>query len=57
MEYESFMKNVVWDVLRRPKGKSVVISKWLYKIEHVVHGSIQKYNERFIAVCFSRKEG
>eukprot|EP00253_Pinus_taeda_P003979 PITA_03979 len=30
-EYESIMKNDVWDVVPRPKDKSVVISKWLYK--------------------------
>lgn len=31
-EYESIMKNDVWAVVHRPKDKSVVNSKWLYKI-------------------------
>jgi hypothetical protein len=26
-EYQSIMKNDVWDIVPRPKGKSVVISK------------------------------
>ena len=30
-EYQSIMKNDVRDVVPRPEGKSVVISKWIYK--------------------------
>ena len=32
-------------------------SKWLYKIKHVVDGSIEKYKEQFVARGFSQKEG
>ena len=31
-EYNFIMKNGVWDFVPRPEGKSVVTSKWLYKI-------------------------
>ncbi len=48
-EYESVMKNDVWDVVLRPKRKSVVNSKWLFKIKCGVDGSIEKYKERFLA--------
>ena len=48
-EYQSIMKNDVWDVVPRPEGKSVVTSKWIYKIKHVVDGSIKKYKVRFVA--------
>jgi hypothetical protein len=34
-EYDSIMRNDVWEVVPRPKGKSVVTSKWLYKINYV----------------------
>ena len=37
---------------RRPEGKSVVSSIWIYKIQHAVG-----YKERFIAQGFSRKQG
>ena len=56
-EYESIMKNDVWEVVPRPKGKSVVTSKWIFKIKHVVDGSIEKYNVTFVARGFSQKEG
>ena len=51
------MKNDVWDVVPRPKGKSIVISKWIYKINHAADGSIEKYKARFVARGFSHKEG
>ena len=42
------MKNDVCDVVPKPEGKSIVTSKWIYKIKHVVDDSIEKYKERFI---------
>eukprot|EP00253_Pinus_taeda_P011368 PITA_11368 len=41
-EYESIMKNDVWDVVPRPQDKAVVTSKWIYKIKHAVDGSAGK---------------
>ena len=55
-EYQSIMKNDVWDVVPRPEGKSVVTSKWIYKIKHAIDGSIEKYKARFVAHGFSQKE-
>ena len=56
-EYISTMKNDVWEVVPKPKGKRVVSSKWIYKIKHTTNGSIEKYKERFVARRFSQKEG
>ena len=56
-EYQSIMKNNVWNVLPRPEGNSIVTSKWIYKIKHAVDGSIEKYKESFVARGFSQKEG
>ena len=56
-EYQLIMKNDVWDVVPRPDGKSVVTSKWIYKIKHAADGSIEKYKARFVAqVSLKRKE-
>ena len=41
-EYQLIMKNDVWDIVPKPENKSVVYSKWIYKIKHVVDGSIEK---------------
>ena len=56
-EYQSIMKNDVWDVVPRQEGKSVVTSKWIYKIKHAVDSSIEQYKARFVARGFSQKEG
>ena len=56
-EYNSIMKNGVWEVVSRPEGKSVVTSKWLYKIKHAADGNIEKFKARFIACGFSQVEG
>jgi hypothetical protein len=56
-EYQSIIKNDVWEIVPRPKSKDVVSSKWLFKIKHVVDGSIEKYKARFVARGFSQKEG
>jgi hypothetical protein len=56
-EYNSIMKNDVWEVVPRPEGKSVVTSKWLYKLKHAADGSIEKYKARFMAWGFSQVEG
>jgi hypothetical protein len=52
-EYNSIMKNDVWEVVSRPKGKLVVTSRLLYKIKHAADGSIEKYKARFVAQGFS----
>jgi len=56
-EYESIMKNNVWEIFPRPSEKSTVTSKWIYKIKHVVDGGNDKYKGRFVARGFSHKEG
>ena len=56
-EYNSIMKNGVWEVVMRLEGKSVVTSKWLYKIKHTADGSIGKFKAHFVACGFSQVEG
>jgi hypothetical protein len=56
-DYQSIIKNDVWKIVPRQKRKDVVSSKWIYKIKHVVDGSIEKYKARCLAHGFSQKEG
>ena len=56
-EYESIMKNSVWEVVLRPKGKSVVGSRWIYKVKQAADGSVEKYKARFVSRGFSQIEG
>jgi hypothetical protein len=56
-EYQSILKNDIWDIVPIPEGKSIVTSKWIYKINHAVDVSIEKYKVRFVARGFSQVEG
>ena len=37
-EYQSMIKNDVWEVVPRLTNKDVVSSKWIYKIKHATKG-------------------
>jgi hypothetical protein len=56
-EYQSIIKNDIWEVVPIPKNKCVVSSKWIYKIKHAKNKSIEKHKEIFVARGFSQKEG
>jgi hypothetical protein len=56
-EYRSIIKNNVWDIVSRPKDKSMVSSKWIYKIKHEADVSLEKFKEIFVAIGFTQKEG
>ena len=56
-EYDSIIKRNAWEVVPRPVGKSVVGSRWIYKVKQVEYGSVEKYKDRFVAWVFSQVEG
>ena len=55
-EYQSIINNGVWDVVPRPKEKSIVSSKWIFKTKHSADGGIEKFKEKFFSQDFSQKE-
>ena len=56
-EYQSIIKNDVWDVVQRPRAKLVVSLNWIFKTKHSADGSIEKFKARFVTQGFSWKEG
>jgi len=52
-EYDFIIHNYVWDVVPRPQDKSVVSSRWLYKVKQVTDGSVEKHKARFVSCDFS----
>ena len=56
-KYHSIMKNDVWDIIHRPDRKSVVTSRWIYKIKHATNDSVEKYKAKFVAHVFYKKIG
>ena len=56
-EYQSIIKNDVWEIVPRPKDNLVISLKWIYNIKHTTDGSIEKYKEIFVSRGLSQKEG
>ena len=56
-EYEFIVRNSAWEIVPRPVGKSVVGSRWIYKVKQVVYGSVKKHKAIFVAQGFSQIEG
>ena len=56
-EYSSIMMNDVWEVVPRPEDRSVVGSRWIYKIKYAADGSMEKYKARIVAKGYVQKEG
>eukprot|EP00253_Pinus_taeda_P026997 PITA_26997 len=56
VEYDSIVRNNVWDVVPTLENKLVVSSRWLYKVNKVVYGHVEKNKARFVAIGFSQVE-
>jgi hypothetical protein len=56
-EYDSIVKKSVWEIVPRPIDKSVVGSRWIYKVKKDTGGSVEKHKARFVAWGFSQIEG
>ena len=56
-EYDSIARNSAWEIIPRPVGKSVVGSRWIYKVKQATDGSVEKYKERFVTRGFSQIKG
>ena len=56
-EYDSIVKNNAWEIVPRPVDKSVVGSRWIYKVNQAIDGSVEKYKAIFVAPGFSQIEG
>ena len=51
-EYDSIFRNNPWEVVPRPKGKSVLGSRWIYNVKQAADGSVEKYKAKFVARGF-----
>ena len=41
-EYDSIVKKSAWEIVPRPVKKSVVGSRWIYKVKKAFDGSVEK---------------
>ena len=55
-EYQYIINNYVWDVVPRPKNKSVLSSKCIFKTKHSTNGSIKKLEKDFSHEFFHKRK-
>ena len=53
----ALVKNDTWDLVKLPKGKDVIGTKWVYKIKYKSDGTIDKYKACLVAKGYAQKEG
>jgi hypothetical protein len=56
-EYRSLMTNDTWDLVHLPKGRKIVICKWVYKTKYALDGSVEIHKAQLIAKRFFQVEG
>lgn len=44
-----------WDIVLQPVDKNVVGSKWVYKFKHKPDDSVERYNNRLVAMGFTQQ--
>jgi hypothetical protein len=55
-EYRSLMANDTWDLVPLPKGKKLVICKWVYKTKYESYGSVERHKAQLVTKGFSQVE-
>eukprot|EP00253_Pinus_taeda_P023024 PITA_23024 len=56
-EYHSLLANDTWDLVPLPKGRKLVICKWVYRTKYGPDGKVDKHKARLVAKGFSQVEG
>ena len=48
-KYHSLMENDTWDLVPLPKGRKLVICKWVYQTMYGSNGSVERHKDRLVA--------
>nr|GFB74788.1 hypothetical protein [Tanacetum cinerariifolium] len=56
-ELDQFARLKVWRLVPRPKGKSVIITKWIFKNKKDENSLVIRNKTRLVAVGYSQQEG
>lgn len=56
-EHQALHKNHTWTMVKPPKGKKVVGSRWINKIKFKSDGTIERHKARLVAHGFTQTYG
>jgi len=52
----ALVRNDTSNLVKLPKGKDVIGTKWVYKTKYKLDGTIDKYKDRLVAKGYEKKE-
>lgn len=56
-EFLSLQKNETWKLVKLPKDRKPITSKWVYKVKRHTDGTIERYKARLVVRGFSQRVG
>ena len=56
-EMNSLHMNDVWDLVKLPKDRKAVGSKWVFKLKVGSNGQVERHKARLVAQGFAQKQG
>lgn len=56
-EYDSMLKNNVWELVDRPKGVNIIKCKWVFKTKTDTSGNVERFRARLVAKGFTQRYG
>ena len=54
-EIKMIKNNHTWELVDKPLGKELIGLKWVYKVKHNDHGTINKYKARLVAKGYAQQ--
>lgn len=56
LEIKALEENSTWEIVHLPKGKTVIGSKWVYKIKYKANGEVERFKGRLVAKGYKRRD-
>jgi hypothetical protein len=57
LEYNALMDKMTWRLVKLPKGRKALGSKWVFKVKLKTDGTLDKYKARLVAKGYDQVEG
>ena len=56
-EYASLLENETWELTHLPPNRTVIDTRWIYKVKHTSDGNIDRYKARLVAKGYAQHHG
>ena len=57
VELQSFSELDVWELVKLPRGRKAIGTRWVYDVKTDTNGKLVRYKARLVAQGFSQRKG